>query len=334
MSEPQGPPAAQRAGDILYDVVVVGGGVAGLSAAIYTTRERLKTLVLEKLMPGGQILTTARVENYPGFPEPVNGMELADRLTQQAKRFGAEIVTGAEVGKVEPVAAAGARHIEAHVKDRRYRGRAMILAVGSEYRKLDAPGEKRLTGYGVSYCGTCDAPFYQDKHVVIIGGGNTALDEGLHILKFANHVTFVVLSPAFTAQQILIDDIAKHGDRVTTYLGHQVTEILGEKRVEAVCIEDTRTGERRRFPCDGVFVFVGMQPLTGFLKGTLDLTEVGFIRAHACRLETSVPGIWAAGDVRAESTKQAATAAADGVVAALMAKEYLKTQAAGPAATP
>jgi len=324
--------ATERPEDELYDVVIVGAGVAGLSAAIYTTRERLKTLVLEKLMPGGQILTTARVENYPGFPEPVNGMELADRLTRQAKRFGTEIVTGTEVRKVEPVTVDGRRCIQAHVKNRRYGGRTMILAVGGEYRKLDAPGEKRLTGYGVSYCGTCDAPFYKDKHVVVIGGGNTALDEGLHILAFAKHLTYVVLNSEFTAQQILIDGLETHRDRVTTYFNHRVTEILGDKRVEAVCLEDTRTGEMRRFDCDGVFVFIGMQPLTGFLKGALDLTDEGFIRADACRLATSVPGIWAAGDVRAESTKQAATAAADGVVAALMAKEYLKMQNAGAAA--
>ena len=332
MAEPEEKPGTDPPEGKVYDVVIVGAGVAGLSAAIYTTRERLGTLILEKLMPGGQILTTARVENYPGFPEPVNGMELADRLTQQAKRFGTEIVASAEVGKVEAVTAGGKRYLEAHVKDRRYRGRAMILAVGSEYRKLDAPGEQRLTGYGVSYCGTCDAPFYKDKHVVVVGGGNTALDEGLHILKFARHLTYVIRGDRFRAEQILIDDLRKQGDRVTAYFNHRVTEILGDKRVEAVCLEDTKMGEMRRFDCDGVFVFIGMTPLTGFLKGAVDLTEEGFIRADACRLETSVPGIWAAGDVRAGAAKQAATAAADGVVAALMAKEYLKTQDAGSAA--
>ena len=328
MPEPDPKPGADDSADKVYDVIIVGAGVAGLSAAIYTTRERMSTLVLERLMPGGQILSTARVENYPGFPDPVNGMELADRLTRQAKRFGAEIVTGADVTRIAPVTAGGRRHLEVHLGERRYHGRAVILAVGSEYRKLDAPGEKRLTGYGVSYCATCDAPFYRGKHVVIVGGGNTALDEGLHIIEFAQRLTYVVRGEAFKAERILIDELAAHGDRVTTYFNHTVTEILGDKGVEAVCLQDLRTGDMRRFACDGVFVFIGLKPLTGFLKGTVDLTGDGFIRADACRLETSVPGVWVAGDVRAGAAKQAATAAADGVVAALMAKEYLKIQGA------
>jgi len=318
----------------VYDVLIVGAGMAGLSAAIYTTRERLSTLVLEKLMPGGQILTTARVENYPGFPEPIHGMELADRLTQQARRFGAEIVTDAEVTRVGPVTVDGRRLVEAAVKDRTYRGRAMILAVGSEYRKLGAPGEKRLTGYGVSYCGTCDAPFYRGKHVVVAGGGDTALIEGLHILEFAGHVTYVVRGDAFKGEQILIDEVAAQGDRITVYYNHEVAEILGKDRVEAICLKNASTGKTTRFACDGVFVFIGLDPLTGFLRGAVELTPAGFIRAHACRLETSVPGIWAAGDVRADTMKQAATAAADGVVAALVAKEYLRAQGAGPRPTP
>lgn len=323
MTDPAPPPAAEP----VYDILIVGGGMAGLSAAIYTTRERLSTLVLEKLMPGGQILTTARVENYPGFPEPINGMELAGRLAQQAARFGAEIVSGVEVTRVAAVETGGRRLLEAVTRDRTYRGRAMILAVGSEYRKLGAPGEKRLTGYGVSYCGTCDAPFYRDKHVVVVGGGDTALIEGLHILKFARHVTFVVRGQAFKAEQIMIDELAAQGDRVTVHFGHEVAEIVGHQRVEAVSLKHTETGRTTRVACDGVFVFIGLDPLTKFLEGTVDLAEGGFIRAHACRLETSVPGIWAAGDARSDTMKQAATAAADGVVAALVAKEYLREQA-------
>ncbi|MBE3123814.1 MAG: FAD-dependent oxidoreductase [Planctomycetes bacterium] len=311
-----------------YDVIIIGAGIAGLSAAIYTTRERLSTLVIEKTIPGGQILTTARVENYPGFPEPIGGMELADRLASQATRFGAEIVQQAQVTRIESHPAEADGHsLDVFVGDARFRGRTMILAVGSEYKKLDVPGEKRLTGYGVSYCGTCDAPFYRDKHVVVVGGGDTALIEGLHILKFARHVTFVVRGQAFKAEQIMIDELAAQGDRVTVHFGHEVAEIVGETRVEAVSLKHVDTGETTRFACDGVFVFIGLDPLTKFLEGTVDLTEGGFIRAHACRLETSVPGIWAAGDARSDTMKQAATAAADGVVAALVAKEYLRDQA-------
>jgi len=318
--------ASTDSADPVHDIIIVGGGIAGLSAAIYTTRERLGTLVLEKRFPGGQILLTARVENYPGFPEPINGVELADRLTQQAKRFGAIIETGAEVTKIEPVTEEGERFLHVHAKNATYRGRAVIVSVGSEYRKLNAPGEKRLSGYGVSYCGTCDAPFYRDKHVVVVGGGDAAVDEGVHILKFADRVTYVLRREQFRAEQILLDELLSHGDRVKVLAGHSVDEIMGDDRVRAVCLREKASGRQFEYPCDGVFIFIGLDPLTGFLKGTVDMTEDGFILADACRLSTSVPGIWAAGDVRVDTLKQAATAAADGVTAALNAKEYLKMQ--------
>ncbi len=310
--------------ETLYDVLIVGAGIAGLSAAIYTTRERMATLVLERTMPGGQILTTARVENYPGFPEPINGMELADRLTQQATRFGARILNNSEVTALAPVGEGGDRVIEARAGDAVYRGRTAILAVGSEYKKLNAPGEKRLTGYGVSYCGTCDAPFYEGKHVVVVGGGNTAVDEGLHLLKFVRQLTFITRGSGLRAEAVLLEELDQHGDKVEVRPRATVDEILGEKHVEAVCIHNIETGKRDRFECDGVFVFIGLQPLTGFLKGTLALSDAGFVKTDSCRLETSVPGIWAAGDVRGGAMKQAATAAGDGVIAALMAKQALR----------
>jgi thioredoxin reductase (NADPH) len=317
---------ADKAEETTHDVIIVGAGIAGLSAAIYTTRERLSTLVLEKLYPGGQILTTARVENYPGFPEAIGGMELADRLSGQAKRFGAEIVTSTEVTRLEPCDDGGCRSLDVFADDTRYRTRAVILGVGSEYRKLNCPGEKRLTGYGVSYCGTCDAPFYEDKHVVVVGGGNTALDEGLHLLKYASRLTYVMLRDDFTGERILIDELRQHEDRVRTCFKSTVTEILGEERVEAVRIKHTESGEEEELACDGVFVFIGLQPLTGFLKGTVDLDDGGFILTDGCTLETSLTGVWAAGDARAGAVKQAATAAGEGVVAALNAKEYLRNR--------
>jgi len=322
------PPSA----DGVCDVLIVGGGIAGLSAAIYSTRERLCTRILERQIPGGQILTTARVENYPGFPEPIGGMELSDRLTEQATRFGAEIVTQAQVTRLEPHTGPGeAGFIDVFVGDQRHRGRAVILACGSDYKKLDVPGEKRLTGYGVSYCGTCDAPFYRDKHVVVVGGGNTALDEGLHLLRFAGRITFVVLGEDFTGTEIGKEELRKAGPRVAAHFSSAVAEILGRERVEAVRIRSARTNQEQVIPCDGVFVFIGMTPLTRFLRGVVDLDDEGFICASACNLETSVPGIWAAGDVRAGTLKQAATAAGDGVVAALNVKEYLRQRAVEPA---
>ncbi|MCX5682423.1 MAG: FAD-dependent oxidoreductase [Planctomycetota bacterium] len=313
-------PAPDAAG--ACDVLIIGAGIAGLSAAIYSVRERLCTRVLERQLPGGQILTTARVENYPGFPAAIGGMELSDRLTEQATRFGADIVTQSQVTRIDPRPEAG--YVDAYVGDQRHRGRAMILAVGSEYRRLDVPGEKRLTGYGVSYCGTCDAPFHHGKHVVVVGGGNTAVDEGLHLLKFAGRLTYVVLSDHFTGTRLSIDQLGKLGDRVATHFSSQITEVLGEKKVEAVRIRSNKTNAEQVLPCDGVFVFIGMTPLTAFLRGVVDLDEQGFICTDSCTLQTSVSSIWAAGDVRSGGLKQAATAAGDGVVAALNIKEYLK----------
>jgi thioredoxin reductase (NADPH) len=330
----QTPKCPNPAGDVpqeqVCDVLILGAGIAGLSAAIYATRERLCTLVIEKLLPGGQILSTARVENYPGFPDAINGMDLADRLTQQATRFGACLLTQAAVTRIAPGQGPEGACIDAYVGEKRYRGRAMILAVGSQYRKLDVPGEQRLTGYGVSYCGTCDAPFYRDKHVVVVGGGNTALDEGLHLLKFAGRLTYVVRGEALDGTQLSIDELTGHADRVATRFRTVITEIVGEKKVEAVRVRDLAAGREETIPCDGVFVFIGLTPLTTFLRGVVDLDEEGFIRTHACTLQTSVPGIWAAGDVRSGALKQAATAAGDGVIAALMVKEYLKDSTKGP----
>ncbi len=310
----------------VHDIVIVGAGIAGLAAAIYTTRERLSTLVLEKLLPGGQILTTARVENYPGFPDPIGGMELADRLSRQAARFGAEIVTSTAVTQLAPCRENGCTFTDVLVGESRRRARAVLLCVGSEYRKLGCPGEKELTGYGVSYCGTCDAPFYEGKHVVVVGGGNTALDEGLHLLEFAKKLTYVVLDPEFRAEKILVEELARHGDKVATHFESTVTEIFGPKKVTGVRVRNAKTGEERKVECDGVFVFIGLAPQTAFLRGTLDLDEQGFIRTDACTLRTSLPGVWAAGDARAGALKQAATAAGEGVVAALNAKEFLKRE--------
>jgi thioredoxin reductase (NADPH) len=305
--------------DDICDVLIIGAGIAGLSAAIYSTRERLCTRLLEKAIPGGQILTTARVENYPGFPEAIGGMELSDR------RFGADILTDTQVTRIEPhPEAPGGGTIDVFAGEQRHRGRALLLACGSEYRRLDVPGEKRLTGYGVSYCGTCDAPFYRDKHVVIVGGGNTAVDEGLHLLKFAGRVTYVAMDDQFTGTAIGQEDLRRLGDRVATHFSSVIDEIVGRERVEAVRIRNIKTNSEETVPCDGVFVFIGMTPLTRFLRGVIDLDDHGFVCADSCSLQTNLRNVWVAGDVRSGTLKQAATAAGDGVIAALMIKEYLK----------
>lgn len=312
----------------LWDVLVVGSGVTGLSSAIYTTRERLTTVLVERAVPGGQIMTTAAVENYPGFPEPISGAELTDRLVTQAERFGARIDALTEVTGIEK--RGDCFHVAA-TKDgasRWYRARAVILAPGSQYRKLGVPGEKEYTGFGVSYCGTCDAPFYRDKHVVAVGGGNTAVDEGLHLLKFVKHLTVVNNRSGLTASPFLVEELMKNTDRVEIVGNSAVTEILGDgkHRVTGVVIKDIESGRTRDLACDGVFIWIGMIPNTDFLRGTVDLDAQGFIVAENGSMATSTPGLLACGDVRSGSKKQIATAAGEGVLASLVASEYLKKQ--------
>lgn len=310
----------------VYDVVIVGAGTTGLSSAIYTTRERLKTIVVEKAIPGGQILTTARVENYPGFPDPIGGWELTDRLVTQATRFGAEIRERTGVTAIEP---RGDEFLVHLAEGEPLHGRTVILAPGSQYRKLNVPGETELTGYGVSFCGTCDAPFYRDKHVVAVGGGNTAIDEGLHLLKFVSRLTVVQDKPELTASPFLVEELAKHGDRVEVLTGHRVERIEGTpgEHVTGVVLKNLDTGQARPFACDGVFIWIGLEPNTGFLEGgPVELDLRGFIVADNCQMQTRTPGLFAAGDVRSGSRKQIATAAGEGVIAALVASEYLKRQ--------
>ena len=313
----------------VYDVIIIGGGMAGLSAAIYTTRERLRTLIIEKMVPGGQIMTTARVENYPGFPEPISGVELTDRLVKQAERFGAKIAQRTQMLTIEnhgDLFRLNCLHAdEEHVS---YTGRTIILAVGSLYRRLGVLGESEFTGYGVSFCGTCDAPFYKDRHVVAVGGGNTAVDEGVHLLKFVSKLTYVQRLGHMTASPFLLEELMKHKDRIEIMYRHTVEEIRGKpgEKVTSVIIRNLENGETFEYPCDGVFVWIGMVPNTVFLKDVVELDDFGFVIAQECSMRTSAKGIFAAGDCRSGSKKQIATAAGEGVVAALVASDFLKKQ--------
>jgi len=315
----------------LYDVLIVGAGATGLSAAIYTTRERLKTLVVERMVPGGQIMTTAVVENYPGFPDPVGGAELTDRLVRQAERFGAELAQRTEVTRIERRDDCFVVSCEKDEEPVEYTARSVVLCPGSQYRKLGVPGEKELTGYGVSYCGTCDAPFYKGKHVVAVGGGNTAVEESVHLLKFVDRLTIIQDKDRLTASPFLVDGLMKHEDRVEILTRSTVTEIQGreDEHVTGVMVKDLDSGEQRDLSCDGVFVWIGMTPNTDFLRDTVELDEWGFIVAEACSMATSVAGLYAAGDCRSGSRKQLVTAAGEGVLAALMASEFLKRQKTG-----
>lgn len=312
----------------MIDVLIVGAGPTGLSAAIYTTREQLRTVLLERGVPGGQIMTTAVVENYPGFPDPISGADLTDRLVTQAERFGATIEQRTEVVKIEK--RGDCFHVSARKDDEpaEHLARVVILAPGSQYRRLGVPGERELTGFGVSFCGTCDAPFYRGKQVVAVGGGNTAIDEGLHLLKFVDRLTIVQNLAELTATPFLVAELKKQGDKVTVLTRTTVSEIKGRprERVTSVTLKDMESGATRDYPCDGVFVWIGMTPNTGFLRGVVELDEYGFVKAGDCDMATGTAGLLACGDARSGSRKQIATAAGEGVIAALVASDYLKKQ--------
>jgi thioredoxin reductase (NADPH) len=309
-----------------YDCIIIGAGPAGLAAAIYAARDRFKTLILEKFAPGGQINNTDRLENYPGI-ERISGFELADRMTKQATSFGAEIKTGAEVTSLAKLPDGD---IEISCDKDKYIARAVILTPGSSYRHLGVPGEDKFrnAGAGVSYCGTCDAPFFRGKSVVSIGGGNTAAEETLHLCKFAAKVTLVHRRDQFRATKVLQEELhAKTSEPNTNLIikyNTITTAIEGKDKVESVRLKNVKTNQEESEPCDGVFIFVGMVPGTGFLKGFIDLTESGFIKCDCAYLRTSVPGVFVAGDCRVGAAMQLATAVGDGVNAAMMLKNYFR----------
>lgn len=309
-----------------YDCIIIGAGPAGLGAALYTSRDRLKTLVLEKLLPGGQISNTDRIENYPGI-ERIDGPGLIERMQKQAAAFGAEVKTSSEVTALKKLQDG---NIEVSCDKDKYITRTVILAPGSDYRKLGIPGEEefRSAGAGVSYCGTCDAPFFKGRQIVAVGGGNTALEETLHLTKFAEKVTLIHRRDEFRATRVLQEEILAKAKEPNSNLvikySTVATAIEGEGKVQSVKLKNVKSGEEESYPCDGVFIFVGMVPNTGFLKGFVELTGNGFIRCECAYLRTKVPGVFVAGDCRIGAAMQLATAVGDGVVAAMMLKQYFR----------
>jgi thioredoxin reductase (NADPH) len=308
----------------VYDVIIVGAGPAGLGAALYTSRDRFKTLVLEKFMPGGQIINTDRIENYPGI-ERVDGAGLIQSMQKQAESFGAEIKTGCEVTKLQKLQDG---NIAVYCDKDKFTARVVLLAPGSIYRSLGVPGEDKFRGSGVSYCGTCDAPFFKGKHVVAVGGGNTAVEETLHLTKFAEKVTMIHRRDEFRAARVLVEELLAKANEPNSNLmikySTVATAIEGEGKVQSVKLKDVKSGQEEDYPCDGVFIFIGMVPNTDFLKGFVELTERGFIKCDCAYLRTGVPGVFVAGDCRIGAAMQLATAVGDGVVAAMMLKQYFR----------
>lgn len=302
----------------IRDVIMIGAGPSALAAAVYTTREDIDTVLYEKSAIGGLAAITDIVDNYPGFPEGVEGLKLAELLEKQAERFGAHIDFGdvsaiRDEGDVKVVTVDGAE----------VKAKAVLIATGSDYKKIGVPGEKEFYGRGVHYCATCDGAYYRDKRLVVVGGGNSALQETLFLTRYASHIDLLVRS-TIKASDVLQRDLQKYVDegKVTVHLGTTTEEIVAtEGRVSAV--NAMKNGEALTIETDGVFVFVGLQPNTGFLEGSgVELDEIGMVKTDR-HLQTNVKGIFASGDVRSGATAQIASAVGEGATAALAIREYL-----------
>jgi thioredoxin reductase (NADPH) len=302
-----------------YDLIVVGSGPAGLTAALYAAREGLDTLVIERGGVGGQAGVTERLDNFPGFPEGVTGAEFADRLRQQAERFGVEILSAQEVTAVT---------VEGRYKsvrtgdDQEYLAAAVLLALGSTYRRLGIPGEEDFIGAGVHFCATCDGAFYRGKDVLVVGGGNSAGEESIFLTRFASKVTITTRDAGLSASKVVQEKVAEN-PQIEVVTNASPTEFKGDSRLRSVVLTDAKTGETRELSPDGVFVFIGLQPNTDLVRGVVALDEFGFIQTDI-GLQTSLPGVFAAGDVRAGATKQAASAAGEGAAVALSIRRYLE----------
>lgn len=304
----------------IHDIVMIGAGPAALTAAIYTTREDIDTILFEKGVIGGLAAITDWVDNYPGFPKGVAGLELADGLREQAERFGADI----RLGEVTQITDEGGLK-KLTTTDGDIFARAVLIATGSDYKKLGIPGEKEFYARGVHYCATCDGAFYRDKRLVVVGGGNSAVQESLFLTRFATHIDLLVRGTEMRASEILQQEIEKNKDKITVHFNTTTDEIVGgETGVTKVVGTDKTTGKKVEIETDGVFVFIGLLPNTQFLSSSaVELDEIGMIKTDM-NLQTSMPGVFAAGDVRSGATMQIASAAGEGATAALMMRKYLE----------
>lgn len=302
----------------IYDVVIIGAGPAGMTAAVYTSRANLSTLMLERGIPGGQMANTEEVENYPGF-DTILGPELSSKMFEHAKKFGAEYAYGdvAEVidGKEYKTIKAGSKE---------YKTRAIIITTGAEYKKMGIPGESELGGRGVSYCAVCDGAFFKNKNLIVVGGGDSAVEEGMYLTRFAEKVTIVHRRDKLRAQKIL-QDRAFANEKIDFIWNNTVTEINEKNgKVGSVTLTNTVNGSTSEVEADGVFIYIGMNPLTGPFKELGILNEAGYIPTNN-EMETSVPGIYAAGDVREKTLRQIVTATGDGSIAAQAVQHYVES---------
>jgi thioredoxin reductase (NADPH) len=336
LSEPTNEELAEKIGlermatSHVYDLIVIGGGPAGLTTSIYAARENLQTLVIDSKGLGGQAGVTERLDNYPGFPDGIGGAELADRIVLQAKRYGVEMLQAVSVTSIstdgEEV------DVETATGDH-YHARAALIATGSSYRRTGAPGEDDLIGAGIHFCATCDGPFYRGaSQLLVLGGGNSGLEEGLFLTQFVDNVTIVQRSDRLTANRLLQDKVAKT-EGMDVLLNREVVEFKpkddGSGKLGAVVLKDRESGELEEMHPAAAFVFIGLDPNTGFVEGSVDLDEDRLIVTDM-GLQTSMPGVFAAGDVRSGSIKQLASAVGEGAAAAIGIRMYLDAQDAKP----
>lgn len=319
-----------------YDLIIIGGGPAGLTAAIYAAREGAETLLIERSGLGGQAGITVGLDNFPGFPEGIGGQEFSERVTQQAKRFGVEILQAVDVERMEMEEG----YHEAYTSDGRHvHSRAALIATGASYRRLEVPGEDDYIGAGIHFCATCDGPFYKGaQEIVVVGGGNSAVEEGLHLTNFSEKVTLLVRGDKLTASQIAIDKVNEPRSRIEVKYNTVVEAFEGrDSKLKAIKTRNTSTNEAGEIHPAAAFIFIGQQPNTDYLKGYLELDKYGFVltghdlthkpdAANSLPLpfETSVPGIFAAGDVRHGSIKQVASAVGEGAAASISIREFLR----------
>ena len=300
----------------MYDLIIIGGGAAGLTAGMYASRGGLKTILFEKGIAGGLALTTEVIENYPGFSNDISGIKLMEAMAEQAKRFGVEIVTDNIVKITE-------QKVITTQKAKSYKAQAVIIAAGANPEKLGIPGEKKLTGKGVSYCATCDGPLFKGKDVAVVGGGNTAIEEALFLTKYTNKVTVIHRRNALRADKILRDR-AISNPKIDFFWQTKVSEIIGNDKLDRIKIENVISREIKEIYPKAIFIYVGFEPNTGFLKGVVGMDKDGYIITDE-NMKTSVEGIYACGDCRKKMLRQIVTACSEGAIAAVAALRYLET---------
>ena len=301
-----------------YEVIIIGGGPAGMSAGLYASRAALKTVLLEKSMPGGQASTTDKIENYPGFPEGIPGPDLMLRMDEQARRFGLET----KFTEVLAVTQTPEGEFLIKTSDGDITSKTLVISTGAQSKSLGVAGEDKYRGRGLSYCATCDGAFFEGKKVAVVGGGDAAIQEGIFLTKFAEKVFIIHRRGELRATKVLQEKAESH-PKIEFILDSVITDILGSDKIEAVKIKNLRTNEIKAVSAEGVFVYVGKEPATGLFRGFIDIDEMGYIKTDL-KMQTSRRGVFAAGDVRQSPLRQVVTAVADGAVAAVSANEYLE----------